>query len=166
MFPLSSKWWRHWIWLILSVDYGQVYIFVVYNLMMSSDLIYLIRSTCTLIWFTFKLYFTSFISYQISAWGIVSFNNHGQSSCIKHVFDWKVTFSTNKELLTQAYIRKLCADTQKSVCKQDNVNQSRQSCVYTTISKDFLCQHNVSYSIYYLTVDTRLIWANVPLFFV
>ena len=58
MFSWSSKWWRHQIQSIFSVDYGQVYIFIVYNLM-SSDLIYLIRST--LLWFTFKLYFTNFI---------------------------------------------------------------------------------------------------------
>ena len=52
-------------------------------------------------------------------------------------------FSTKKELLTQAYTRKLCVDTQKSLCTQANINQSKQSCVYTIISRDFLCQHSV-----------------------
>ena len=52
------------------MDYGLVYIFIAYNSKTSSDVIY--NSDLTLIWFIFKLYLTNFISYQISAWGIVS----------------------------------------------------------------------------------------------
>ena len=67
-----------------------------------------------------------------------------QSTC----FQLKSNFLNYKELLTQAYTRKLCVDTQKSLCTQDNVNQSKQSCVYTTISRDFLCQHSVSHLLF------------------
>ena len=57
-------------------------------------------------------------------------------------------FSTKKGLLTHAYTRKLCVNTQKSLCTQGNVNQSKQSCVYTTISRDFLCRHSVSHLLF------------------
>ena len=41
----------------------------------------------------------------------------------------------------------MCRHT-KSLCTQDNANQSKQSCVYTTISRDFLCWDSVSHLLF------------------
>ena len=61
----------------------------------------------------------------------------------KRVIIQKVTFSTEKELLTQPYTRKPCINTQKPMCIP-----IKQCCIYTPIflsTQRLLCPQSVSH---------------------